>query len=85
MDGDGKKPLKIAVLEFYKLFLGFFSFLSKCPKMFDHLKGQVHAANQSGLKLYELFVIQSCQKIKYNALFIMIFSLVANFGDHPLL
>ena len=25
-----------------------------------------------------------CQKIKYNALFIMIFSLVANFGDHPL-
>ena len=32
-------------------------------------------------ELYNLFVVHSCQKIEYSAL---IFSPVANFGDHPL-
>ena len=31
-----------------------------------------------------MFVIQSCQKIEYNALFMMIFIPVSNFGDQPL-
>ena len=31
-----------------------------------------------------MFVIKSCQKIEYNALFMMIFIPVSNFGDHPL-
>ena len=31
-----------------------------------------------------MFVIESCQKIKYNALFMMIFISVSNFGDQPL-
>jgi hypothetical protein len=37
-----------------------------------------------GNELNKVFVIQSCQKIAYNALLIMIFNPVANFGDHPL-
>ena len=32
-----------------------------------------------------MFVIESCQKIEYNALFMMIFIPVSNFGDQPLL
>ena len=36
-------------------------------------------------ELYKLFLIQSCQKIEYNALFIMKFSPVSNFGDQSLL
>ena len=31
-----------------------------------------------------MFVIESCQKIEYNALFMMIFIPVSNFGDQPL-
>ena len=31
-----------------------------------------------------MFVIKSCQKIEYNALFMMIFIPVSNFGDQPL-
>ena len=31
-----------------------------------------------------MFVIESCQKIKYNALFMMIFIPVSNFGDQSL-
>ena len=31
-----------------------------------------------------MFVIESCQKIKYNALFMMIFIPDSNFGDQPL-
>ena len=80
-----RKPLRIAILQFYKLNL--------------NLKGRIHVANQKSpliLKLwssevlkywnefYEIFGIQSCQKVQYNALFIMIFSPVTNFGDRPL-
>ena len=32
-----------------------------------------------------MFVIESCQKIKHNALFMMIFIPVSNFGDQPLI
>ena len=31
-----------------------------------------------------MFVIELCQKIEYNALFMMIFIPVSNFGDQPL-
>ena len=31
-----------------------------------------------------MFVIESCQKIEYNVLFMMIFIPVSNFGDQPL-
>ena len=31
-----------------------------------------------------MFVIDSCQKIEYNALFMMIIIPVSNFGDQPL-
>ena len=31
-----------------------------------------------------MFVIESCQKIEYNALFMIIFIPVSNFGDQPL-
>jgi hypothetical protein len=31
-----------------------------------------------------MFVIESCQKIEYNALFMMIFIPVSNFGDQSL-
>ena len=31
-----------------------------------------------------MFVIESCQKIEYNALFMMPFIPVSNFGDQPL-
>ena len=31
-----------------------------------------------------MFVIDSCHKIEYNALFMMIFIPVSNFGDQPL-
>ena len=31
-----------------------------------------------------MFVIESCQKIEYDALFMMIFIPVSNFGDQPL-
>ena len=30
-----------------------------------------------------MFVIEFCQKIEYNALFMMIFIQVSNFGDQP--
>ena len=50
-------------------------------RMFDHLKGRVHAANQKPFEvlkywneLYKSFVIQSCQKIENNALLIFEFS-----------
>ena len=65
-------------------------------KMFDKLKGRIHPSNQKKKtfdfevlkywnEFYESFGIQSCQKIEYNALFIMKFSPVANFGDQSLI
>ena len=115
MDGESKNPLRIAVIEFYKLnsknihsntskkvLLGQQSIdglkslkpleiaienlvwpserTSSCRKLkwttkhFEVLKNE----------LYKLFVTQSCQKIEYDALFIMIFIPVSNFGDQSL-
>ena len=56
------------------------------------IEQKVHMENQNGLQslqkilneLIFMFAIESCQKIEYNALFMMIFIPVSNFGDQPL-
>ena len=59
----------------------------------NKIEQKVHnMANQNGLQslqkiwneLISMFVIESCQKIEYNALFMMIFIPISNFGDQSL-
>ena len=61
----------------------------RCLKKIEQ---KAHMENQNGLQsiqeilneLIFMFVIESCQKIEYDALFMMIFIPVSYFGDQPL-